>query len=288
MFIIKTHLAPSVNEREPVIKQVHRPARFMTEVEDGEDTSQDAADLVSSHDEVKIQDHEKTLLPQLQQQRSENPAAEPIVDHFETKEVTDPPKPLTVQKHARTDEVVAPKNTNIGPTPEVAKKEEVQAGKRSIAVSAQSQGPKLNNNQKLNDEDENFMIESDNVDENLYSSESETTTSTRSTTTSTDPGAAKKPAPVQPKLKFSSTSSSIDAPVKTKPTLPEPSKIGPPAIKPENQTKSIVHLDSDSDSPPPVRRSGGVAAIKFSPRGPVEDLEISGPENELDDDDFWN
>ena len=83
---------------------------------------------------------------------------------------------------------------------------------------------------------------------------------------------------------FDTSSQGPGLPVQTQPTKPENPVASAPASKADNLIKSAVKIESDSDSPP-VRRSGPVG---FMSQAPVEEIEVSGPENELDDDDFWN
>jgi len=148
------------------------------------------------------------------------------------------------------------------------------------------------------------MIESDNVDEKLYSSESETTSSSGSTETSTseekNPKGGVKPIASTPfqqqqqkKLNFSSSSSnSLQEPKRettvAKPavtTKPEAAK--PVQAKPANPVQAL-NFQSDSDSPEMKQKPMGATNPYFQSPNVQEEIDISGPENELDDDDFWN
>ena len=317
----------------------------MVEPEDGEDTSQDAADLVEFEVRLPVAKttttaaqepaHAAQDLPdganlepvpkanevapvQDEQARDEVEAGAPIPRSRLAIQIPAPNKEVQVQKQVPevAKPVAKPAANPVAkpaakPVAKPAAKPEVvkpvvipvakPAAKPEVVKPVLATSDKKANTSaakvtraKSTDDDDNFMIESDNVDDNLYSSESDSTTTSGSTETPSEEPLAKakqpiKPAPPQPKLKFSSSSSSNDPgpPVQTKPDYLA-DKPGPGA-KPDNVAKPVVKIESDSDSPP-ARRPGGPMGLanNFSPQGAVEDLDISGPENELDDDDFWN
>ena len=296
----------------------HVHPRYLVDPEDGEDTSQDAADLVSSHDEVQpanqLQEQQNFCKVELENEQKE--IEEQILKVNEP--AADPPKPrsrLALPKAAaKNEEQVEKKQEVVKPEaakpvvakPEVAKpvvaKPEVAkpvVAKPEVAKPVNPVSVVKQQVSKTTDED--FMIESDNIDENLYSSESDSTTSSDSTETSTSeekkkknggkavPGKAVVPVKQPPKLRFSSSSSNNSLQEKkgaaqAKPIQPK-EKSGP------DKTAQAINLESDSDSPEIKQKpqSDGVSKLTFLiPAGNDEDLEISGPENELDDDDFWN
>ena len=296
---------------------------YLGDLEDGEDTSQDAADLVSSHDEVKIA---TAVIPQYQLIQQLNPQNQLIQPKSPEKQKSVPanatpqnlemPKVKTEEKLPAKVEVkttaTAALTTAAEPVkprsklalPKAVSKpaaEPKTADKKTVAVIEKKpvkpvanppQISKLISKSKM-EEDENFMIESDNVDENLYSSE--TTESSDSTDSSSNSDAKKaaafKPENIQPKpkLRFSSSSSLEEKKAPIKPVNLIQDKPANPVAKP---VQAPLNLHSDSDSPEMEQKQVSGAAkpanLVFTTTQAAEDLDISGPENELDDDDFWN
>lgn len=283
------------------LNQVH--PRYLADLEDGEDTSQDAADLVSSHDEVKPAGQNQEQQHDLCKEEKE--IEEPIMKVNEPVVAAPKPRsrlalPKTPAKTKDPTEKIPEVTKPEVAKPEVAKTEvdKSEVAKPEIGHPDKSFNPVSASKQQISKTtDEDFMMESDNIDENLYSSESDSTTSSGSTDTSTSEDKKTKKGqavPVKPlqqqKMRFSSSSSNNSLHEKKASVQPRPMQ---PSVKQEaGKPVQAINLESDSDSPEikqPQPRSGGVSNLTFPiPAGNDADLEISGPENELDDDDFWN
>ena len=300
---------------------------YLGDLEDGEDTSQDAADLVSSHDEVKIETAVQEVIPKYQLIQQVNPQNQRIqpkspekqreVPASATPQNPEMPKIKTEEKLPAKVEVkttataalvtvaepVKPRSKLALPKavskptaePKTAEKKPVAVieTKPVKPVANPPQISKLISKPKM-EEDENFMIESDNVDENLYSSEttdSSDSTSDSSSNSDAKKAAASKPENIQPKpkLRFSSSSSLEEKKAPIKPANLIQDKPANPVAKP---VQAPLNLHSDSDSPEMEQKQVSGAArpanLVFTIPQAAEDLDISGPENELDDDDFWN
>ena len=326
----QVNLAPAKPDYHPIKQRnpdQQQQQHYLGDLEDGEDTSQDAADLVSSHDEVKIETALQEVIPKYQLIQQLNPQNQLIQPKSPEKQRAVPannatpqnlemPKIKTEEKLPAKVEVqttataalvtaaepVKPRSKLALPKavskpaaePKTAEKKPVAVieTKPVKPVANPPQISKLISKSKM-EEDENFMIESDNVDENLYSSETTDSSDSTSDSSSKDAkkAAASKPENIQPKpkLRFSSSSSLEEKKPQVKPANLIQDKPANPVAKP---VQAPLNLHSDSDSPEMEQKqvSGTTRAanLVFTIPQAAEDLDISGPENELDDDDFWN
>ena len=138
------------------------------------------------------------------------------------------------------------------------------------------------NNKEFHERDENFVIESDNVNDKLYSSETEDDDNDKKVL------ADQKSKKLLTKEKnkglnlssscASSSSEESTETTKSKEKLNENSNVKkslqPSAANEFNKKKSFaLNLHSESES---------------QGRGGVEEFDVSGPENDLAEDDFWN
>ena len=110
--------------------------------------------------------------------------------------------------------------------------------------------------------DENFVIESENIDEKLYSSESSDSHGIQNDHVQAPPVSTRPPAAQATKLTLSSSSSSLSP----KKPVAEVKKAKP------------IQLKSESDAS---------ESVPNQPKKSAFDEEISGPEMEMEDD-FWN
>ena len=158
----------------------------------------------------------------------------------------------------------------------------IQSSEESSDEDEDSEDESKDSEENEEDRDENFVIESDNIDEKLYSSETE---DEDIDDLKNDETKVKKEKPYEtavktsPKDLMSSTSSSEQRP-KGQPSNPTRqikqsthATINDESNK-DNRQKRILALNIQSDSETQV--------------GAIDEFEVSGPENDLAEDDFWN
>ena len=137
-------------------------------------------------------------------------------------------------------------------------------------------------NKEFNERDENFVIESDNVNDKLYSSETEEEEQGKKILA--DKKSKILPTKEKKKgLNLSSSSSSSTSEESTESTNPKEKlnvnsnikkSLQPTSANDNNKKKSFaLNLHSESES---------------QGRGGVDEFDVSGPENDLAEDDFWN
>ncbi len=218
-------------------------ALVVDDADAGEDTSQDAADLVS-------QENSKENL------RNDLVKASVQVHHQGGRRLS--------QSHQEQPNPSRPSFTEIG---------HPDTGGKSTSHS-DPEADKNNEKKVVTDEDddddddrdENFVIESDNIDDKLYSSETEPNESPKVVAAATSKMKFEKASPRKPRSSVSSSTS--DDPGDNKKRDAKSKFTKPPMVM-------TLQLQSETDSE------------QVNGRGRGRDEDISGPEME-NDDDFWN